>query len=230
MLSKCFLNTNRLEAVITTSGSLFHCLITSVKNFSLTTNVNIPNATLWHSLASITRDISTSLSTPHHKTAIEWWLHCTLTPPSRKNKKPPKNPQLLLASHALSPFLLPSFVHILIFCVFLIVRNPKLYTLLEGRLHQCWAQWDSHFFQPVSYPAFNTFQNKVGHFGHQCMLLNHTDLTIYQNSLDPSVQGCTPATCPLTSKCTQDCTVPGAKSSICFCSISCSWWLPSTPI
>lgn len=104
MLSKCFLNTNRLEAVITTSGSLFHCFTTSVKNFSLKTNVNIPNATLWHSLASITRDISTSLSTPHHKTAIEWWLHCTLTPPSRKNKKPPKNPQLLLASHALSPF------------------------------------------------------------------------------------------------------------------------------
>ncbi|KAK4821668.1 hypothetical protein QYF61_027136 [Mycteria americana] len=66
--------------------------------------------------------------------------------------------------------------------VFLVVRGPKLNTVLQVQPHQCRVQRDNHFSSPAGHTIFDTSQDAIGLLGHLGTLLAHVQLAVNQHS------------------------------------------------
>jgi len=61
------------------------------------------------------------------------------------------------------------------------VRGPKLNTVLQVRLHQCWVQEDDHLPTPAGHTVPNTNQDAVGLLGHLGTPLAHVQPAVSQH-------------------------------------------------
>jgi len=65
---------------------------------------------------------------------------------------------------------------------FLVVRGPKLNTVLQVRPHKCWVQEHDHLPTPAGHTIPDTSQDAVGLLGHLGTLLAHVQLAVNQHS------------------------------------------------
>ncbi|GAB0186435.1 hypothetical protein GRJ2_001108800 [Grus japonensis] len=65
--------------------------------------------------------------------------------------------------------------------VCLVVRGPKLNTVLKVQPHQCRVQGDNHFPSPDGHTIADTSQDAVGLLGHLGTLLAHIQLAVNQH-------------------------------------------------
>ena len=63
---------------------------------------------------------------------------------------------------------------------FLVVRGPKLNTVLKLQPHQCWVQRDDHFPASAGNTICDTSWDAIGLLGHLGTLLAHIQLSIDQ--------------------------------------------------
>ena len=66
--------------------------------------------------------------------------------------------------------------------VFLVVRGPKLNTVLEVSPHQCQVQGHNHFPTPAGHTICDTRQDAIGLLGCLGTLLAHVQMAVYQHS------------------------------------------------
>ncbi|KAK4810598.1 hypothetical protein QYF61_007335 [Mycteria americana] len=78
--------------------------------------------------------------------------------------------------------------------VFLVVRGPKLNTVVKVRPHQCRVQRDDHFPSPAGRTISDTSQDAIGLLGHLGTLLAHIQAAVNQH---PQVLPCWAAFQPL---------------------------------
>ena len=69
--------------------------------------------------------------------------------------------------------------------VLLVVRGPKLNTVLKMWPHQCWVQWDNHFTALAGHTIPDTSQDVVGLLGHLGTLLAHVKHELYETAIKP---------------------------------------------
>ncbi|KAK4831242.1 hypothetical protein QYF61_016474 [Mycteria americana] len=79
----------------------------------------------------------------------------------------------------------------------LVVKGPKLNTVVEVRPHQCQVQEHDHFPSPAGHAIFYTSQDAIGFLGHLGTLLAHIQLAVNQH---PQVLLCQAAFQPLFPK------------------------------
>ncbi|GAB0184594.1 hypothetical protein GRJ2_000924700 [Grus japonensis] len=69
--------------------------------------------------------------------------------------------------------------------VLLVLRGPKLNTILEVRPHQCRVQGDNHVPSPAGHTIPDTSQDAVGFLGHLGTLLAHVQPAVNQHPQVP---------------------------------------------
>ncbi|KAK4812358.1 LOW QUALITY PROTEIN: hypothetical protein QYF61_018808 [Mycteria americana] len=176
---------NRGGDSTTSLGSLFQCLTTLLmKKFFLTSNLNLPWCNLrpfplvlwlvtWEKrptppLYNLLSVVESSKFSPH-------------TP--FLQAKQPQFPQPLpisLVLQTLPQLRCSSLDTLQPPNVSLVVRGPKLNTVVEVQPHQCQVQGDDHCPSPAGHTISDTSQDAVGLLGHLGTLLAHIQLAINQ--------------------------------------------------
>ncbi|KAK4831254.1 hypothetical protein QYF61_016486 [Mycteria americana] len=116
------------------------------------------------------------------------------------NAKQPQFPQPLLIRlllQTLHQLRCPSLDTLQHLNVSLVVRGPKLNTVVEVRPHQCRVQGHDHSPSPAGHATSDTSQDAIGFLGHLGTLLAHIQLAVNQH---PQVLFCQAAFQPLFPK------------------------------
>jgi len=117
-------------------------------------------------------------------------------PPLLQTKQPqfPQPLLLRLVLQTLRRLHCPSLDTLQHLTVLLVVRGPKLNTLLQVRPHQCRVQGHNHLLPPAGHTIPDTSQDAVGLLGHLGILFAHVQLAVSQH---PKVLFCRASFQPL---------------------------------
>ena len=162
------MNTSRDGDFSTPLGSLCHCLSTlAEKKWFLTQNLNLP----WCNLKPLPLILSLlpgrrGQPPPHHNLLSGscregWGLPWASSSPDWTIPVPSATPHKTCAPD-LSQFQCPSLDMLQGLKFFLLVKSPKLNTVLEVQPHQSWVQWDNHLPAPAGCTISDTGQNAIG--------------------------------------------------------------------
>ena len=149
-------------------GSLFQCFTTPLKQLE---------AIASHPIASyLGEETNTCLTTTSFQVVVE--SNKVFPQPSLLQAKQSQFPQLLLIKPILSHQPCCSSLETLQqLNVFLVVRGPKLNTVLNVQPHQCRVQGHNHFLTPASQTISDTSQDALSPLGHLGTLLAHVQLS-----------------------------------------------------
>ena len=178
-----FLKTSTDGDSTTALGSLCQCLMTLRRNFSKYSTRTFTTTTWSHYDSSyhcyLGGEANPLLATTSLHTVVES-NDISPEPPLLQTKQSqfPQPLLIRLVFLILHQLCRPSLDTFQSLNVFLVVKGPKMNTVLKLKPHQSWLQKDNHLPGPAGYTIFDTSPDAIGLLGHLCTLLVHCQLTV----------------------------------------------------